>query len=107
MLGGEDFDEELLKHLLAEFKKDSGLDLSSDPLAMQRLREAAEKAKRELDGLNTTDVSLPVHHGRRDGPQTFKCQAGQGPVRRYSSRSRGKNAGPVQEVRAGCWGRQR
>ena len=47
MLGGEDFDEELLKHLLAEFKKDSGLDLSSDPLAMQRLREAAEKAKRE------------------------------------------------------------
>ncbi|KAH8051151.1 hypothetical protein JL720_15214 [Aureococcus anophagefferens] len=59
MLGGEDFDEELLKHLLAEFKKESGLDLSGDALAMQRLREAAEKAKRELDGLaNTDDILL-------------------------------------------------
>ena len=61
MLGGEDFDEALLKHLLAEFKKESGLDLSSDALAMQRLREAAEKAKRELDGLATTDVSFQLH----------------------------------------------
>merc|ERR1712157_500647 len=69
MLGGEDFDEELLKHLLAEFKKDSGLDLSSDPLAMQRLREAAEKAKRELDGLNTTDVSLPFITADSTGPK--------------------------------------
>merc|ERR1712187_407350 len=49
MLGGEDFDEALLDYLLKEFKKDSGIDLSGDNLAMQRLREAAEKAKRELD----------------------------------------------------------
>merc|ERR1711990_1008719 len=74
MLGGEDFDEELLKHLLAEFKKDSGLDLSSDPLAMQRLREAAEKAKRELDGLASTEVSLPFITADASGPKHLNCR---------------------------------
>ena len=59
VLGGEDFDEVLLAHLVKEFKKEQGIDLSKDTLAMQRLREAAEKAKRELDGLKQTDISLP------------------------------------------------
>merc|ERR1719158_1051032 len=69
ILGGEDFDEELLKHLVKEFQKDSGIDLSSDSLAMQRLREAAEKAKRELDGLKQTDVSLPFITADASGPK--------------------------------------
>lgn len=69
MLGGEDFDEELLGHLLKEFKKDSGIDLAGDNLAMQRLREAAEKAKRELDGLAQTDVSLPFITADATGPK--------------------------------------
>lgn len=69
MLGGEDFDEELLAHLLADFKRDSGIDLSGDNLAMQRLREAAEKAKRELDGLAQTDVSLPFITADASGPK--------------------------------------
>mmetsp|Transcript_32710 Transcript_32710/g.49293 ORF Transcript_32710/g.49293 Transcript_32710/m.49293 type:complete len:680 (+) Transcript_32710:70-2109(+) len=69
MLGGEDFDEQLLEHLLGEFKKDSGIDLSGDNLAMQRLREAAEKAKRELDGLAQTDVSLPFITADASGPK--------------------------------------
>jgi len=69
LLGGEDFDEELLKHLLGEFKKDSGIDLHGDRLAMQRLREAAEKAKRELDGLAQTDVSLPFITADASGPK--------------------------------------
>ena len=69
MLGGEDFDEELLKHLLAEFKKESGISLHGDNLAMQRLREAAEKAKRELDGLTQTDVSLPFITADASGPK--------------------------------------
>lgn len=69
MLGGEDFDEELLEHLLGEFKKESGIDLSGDNLAMQRLREAAEKAKRELDGLAQTDVSLPFITADATGPK--------------------------------------
>lgn len=69
MLGGEDFDEELLSHLLSEFKKESSIDLSGDNLAMQRLREAAEKAKRELDGLAQTDVSLPFITADATGPK--------------------------------------
>ncbi len=69
LLGGEDFDEVLLEHLVAEFKKESGIDLSGDRLAMQRLREAAEKAKRELDGLAMTDVSLPFITADASGPK--------------------------------------
>ena len=69
LLGGEDFDEELLQHLLKEFKKESGMDLTGDNLAMQRLREAAEKAKRELDGLASTEVSLPFITADASGPK--------------------------------------
>jgi len=69
MLGGEDFDEQLLEELLKDFKKESGIDLSGDNLAMQRLREAAEKAKRELDGLAQTDVSLPFITADASGPK--------------------------------------
>jgi len=74
MLGGEDFDEELLAHLLSEFKKDSGIDLKGDNLAMQRLREAAEKAKRELDGLAQTDVSLPFITADATGPKHMNAK---------------------------------
>ena len=69
MLGGEDFDEVLLAHLLKDFKSDQGIDLGGDNLAMQRLREAAEKAKRELDGLAQTDVSLPFITADATGPK--------------------------------------
>ena len=74
MLGGEDFDEELLEELLRNFKKESGLDLSGDNLAMQRLREAAEKAKRELDGLAQTDVSLPFITADSSGPKHMNAK---------------------------------
>jgi molecular chaperone DnaK len=69
MLGGEDFDEVLLEHLLSDFKKESSIDLSNDKLAMQRLRESADKAKRELDGLAQTDVSLPFITADASGPK--------------------------------------
>ena len=69
MLGGEDFDEELLEYLMKTFKQESGIDLSNDNLAMQRLREAAEKGKRELDGLAQTDVSLPFITADATGPK--------------------------------------
>ena len=59
----------LVAYLLGEFKKESGLDLSKDNLAMQRLREAAEKAKRELDGLAATEVSLPFITADSTGPK--------------------------------------
>ncbi|KAJ7519640.1 hypothetical protein O6H91_20G048000 [Diphasiastrum complanatum] len=58
-LGGEDFDNALVQHLLTEFKKEQGIDLSSDRLALQRLREAAEKAKVELSSTTQTDINLP------------------------------------------------
>ena len=74
MLGGEDFDEALLQHLLSDFKKESSIDLSGDPLAMQRLREAAEKAKRELDGLASTEVSLPFITADASGPKHLNCR---------------------------------
>ena len=69
VLGGEDFDEVLLTHLVKEFKSEQGIDLSKDTLAMQRLREAAEKAKRELDGLKQTDISLPFITADASGPK--------------------------------------
>lgn len=58
-LGGEDFDNTILQFLVAEFKKDTGIDLTNDKLAVQRLREASEKAKCELSSTNTTDINLP------------------------------------------------
>jgi len=77
ILGGEDFDEELLKHLVKEFQKDSGIDLTTDSLAMQRLREAAEKAKRELDGLKQTDISLPFITADATGPKHLNLKVTQ------------------------------
>ncbi|QDV50166.1 molecular chaperone DnaK [Gimesia fumaroli] len=58
-LGGDDFDEELINHIADEFKKEQGIDLRDDAMALQRLREAAEKAKKELSSSQTTDINLP------------------------------------------------
>lgn len=68
-LGGEDFDNHILKHLLAEFKKQSGVDVSSDPQAMQRLREAAEKAKCELSSSVQSEINLPYLTIDKSGPK--------------------------------------
>lgn len=68
-LGGEDFDLALIDYLAAEFKKDSGIDLHNDPLALQRLKEAAEKAKIELSSSQQTDVNLPYITADASGPK--------------------------------------
>ena len=68
-LGGEDFDLALIEYLAAEFKKDSGIDLHNDPLALQRLKEAAEKAKIELSSAQQTDVNLPYITADASGPK--------------------------------------
>ena len=68
-LGGEDFDNRLINYLVAEFKKDQGMDLTQDPLAMQRLKEAAEKAKCELSSAQQTDVNLPYITADGSGPK--------------------------------------
>merc|ERR1712000_726605 len=68
-LGGEDFDMRLIEYLAAEFKKESGIDLHNDPLALQRLKEAAEKAKVELSPSSQTDVNLPYITADATGPK--------------------------------------
>lgn len=68
-LGGEDFDTRILEHLINTFKKESGIDLRSDPLALQRLKEAAEKAKKELSSALTTDINLPYITADNSGPK--------------------------------------
>ncbi len=68
-LGGEDFDLRLIEYLSAEFKADSGIDLAGDPLAMQRLKEAAEKAKIELSSSSQTEVNLPYITADASGPK--------------------------------------
>ena len=68
-LGGEDFDNRMINYLVDEFKKDQGIDLRKDPLAMQRLKEAAEKAKIELSSAQQTDVNLPYITADQTGPK--------------------------------------
>ena len=68
-LGGDDFDQRIMDHLVAEFKKVEGIDLSKDRVAMQRLKEAAEKAKIELSGMTTTNVNLPYITADATGPK--------------------------------------
>ena len=68
-LGGDDFDEAIIKYLVAEFKKESGIDLSADKSAMQRLKEAAEKAKIELSGMQQTNINLPFITADSTGPK--------------------------------------
>jgi molecular chaperone DnaK len=68
-LGGEDFDNQVINYLVAEFKKDSGMDLRKDPLAMQRLKEAGEKAKIELSSAQQTEVNLPYITADASGPK--------------------------------------
>ncbi len=68
-LGGDDFDDCIVKYLVSEFKKSNGIDLSGDKVAMQRLREAAEKAKIELSGVTTTNINLPYITADATGPK--------------------------------------
>ena len=67
-LGGDDFDERIVKYLVETFKKDTGVDLTSDKMAMQRLKDAAEKAKKDLSGMTTTQISLPFISQGSEGP---------------------------------------
>ena len=68
-LGGEDFDQRIIEFLVAEFKKESGIDLSKDPMALQRLKEAAEKAKHELSSTMETNINLPFVTADASGPK--------------------------------------
>ena len=73
-LGGEDFDQRIIEHLVEEFKKDQGIDLSKDPLALQRLKDAAEKAKIELSSSQQTDINLPYVTADASGPKHMELR---------------------------------
>ncbi len=68
-LGGEDFDNRMINYLVNEFKKQQGIDLKNDPLAMQRVKEAAEKAKIELSSSAQTEINLPYVTATASGPK--------------------------------------
>jgi len=70
-LGGDDFDQKITDYMLAEFKKNEGVDLSNDKMALQRLKEAAEKAKKELSSATTTNINLPFIMATNEGPKHF------------------------------------
>ena len=70
-LGGDDFDQRVTDYMLAEFKKNEGVDLSNDKMALQRLKEAAEKAKKELSSATTTNINLPFITATAEGPKHF------------------------------------
>jgi molecular chaperone DnaK len=73
-LGGEDFDQRIIEFLVAEFKKDQGIDLANDPLALQRLKDAAEKAKIELSSSSQTDINLPYVTADATGPKHLEIR---------------------------------
>ncbi len=70
-LGGDDFDQAIINWMISEFKKAEGIDLSTDKMALQRLKEAAEKAKKELSSATTTNINLPFIASNDDGPKHF------------------------------------
>ena len=70
-LGGDDFDNKIIEWMVSEFKKQEGIDLSGDKMAMQRLKEAAEKAKKELSSATTTNINLPFITATAEGPKHF------------------------------------
>ena len=75
-LGGEDFDAQIIEHLLTEFEANSGMNVKGDRVAMQRLKEAAEKAKHELSSLEQTDINLPFLASNENGPVHLQLQLG-------------------------------
>ena len=70
-LGGDDFDKKVTDYMLSEFKRTEGVDLSNDKMALQRLKEAAEKAKKELSSATTTNINLPFITATAEGPKHF------------------------------------
>ena len=70
-LGGDDFDQRIVDYMVSEFKKTEGVDLSGDKMAMQRIKEAAEKAKKELSSASTTNINLPFITATNEGPKHF------------------------------------
>ncbi len=99
-LGGDDFDERIIKYLIDEFKKKTGIDLSKDKMAMQRLKEAAEKAKHELSGVTQTNISLPFITATPEGPQHLEMTLTRAKFEELISDLVEKTVGPMRQALA-------
>jgi molecular chaperone DnaK len=97
-LGGDDFDECVVKYLLGEFKKDTGIDLGADRIAMQRLREAAEKAKVDLSGVTQTSVNLPYITADATGPKHLEMTLTRAKFNELTGHLVEKTMGPVNQA---------
>jgi len=99
-LGGDDFDEAVMNYLVDEFKKDSGIDLRADKVAMQRLREAAEKAKVELSSVATTNVNLPYVTADATGPKHLDITLTRAKFNELTHALVARTVGPVNQALA-------
>ena len=97
-LGGDDFDQKVIDWMLAEFKKTEGVDLSNDKMALQRLKEAAEKAKKELSSATTTNINLPFITATAEGPKHFDMNLTRAKFDELTSDLVERTAVPVQNA---------
>ncbi|HAG09776.1 MAG TPA: molecular chaperone DnaK, partial [Desulfotomaculum sp.] len=100
LLGGDDFDQRVVDWLVAEFKKDTGIDLRHDRMALQRLREAAEKAKIELSGVTTTNINLPFITADANGPKHLDINLSRAKFEDLTADLVEKTMGPTRQALA-------
>ncbi|KEF38127.1 chaperone protein DnaK [Schinkia azotoformans MEV2011] len=97
-LGGDDFDQVVIDYLVAEFKKENGIDLSKDKMAMQRLKDAAEKAKKDLSGVTSTQISLPFITAGEAGPLHLEMNLTRAKFEELSAHLVDRTMGPVRQA---------
>lgn len=97
-LGGEDFDQVLLNYLVGEFKKEQGIDITKDPMALQRVREAAEKAKVELSSSLQTDINLPYLTMDQSGPKHMNMKLSRSKLESLVDSLIRKTVGPCEKA---------
>ncbi|MFP3883863.1 molecular chaperone DnaK [Priestia filamentosa] len=97
-LGGDDFDQVIIDHLVEEFKKENGIDLSKDKMALQRLKDAAEKAKKDLSGVSSTQISLPFITAGEAGPLHLELTLSRAKFEELSAHLVEKTMGPVRQA---------
>lgn len=97
-LGGDDFDEVIIDYLVEEFKKENGIDLSQDKMAMQRLKDAAEKAKKDLSGVAQAQISLPFITADQTGPKHLEVSLTRAKFEELSSGLVERTLGPVRQA---------
>ncbi|MGM7721064.1 molecular chaperone DnaK [Metabacillus sp. Hm71] len=97
-LGGDDFDQVIIDYLVAEFKKDNGIDLSKDKMALQRLKDAAEKAKKDLSGVTSTQISLPFITAGEAGPLHLEVSLTRAKFDELSADLVERTMGPVRQA---------